>query len=162
MKKKYIIYILLVLVLIILLCILTCKYYLFTNDTARFHSYLNQADGISVSISDNGTKTISTEILHSEDVLFTEIHNIFRTARLRPSPIPNLIKLLTGNTSMVKSTDTDLSIQISLFQDSQLLHTIFLGGSNVMYFDQKSYFVGDFSNASELQIMNEIMSLFKK
>lgn len=161
MKKKYTRYILIILVLVMLLCILTCKYYLFTDDTARFHSCLNQADGIRVLIFDNGTVTINTEILHSEDELYTEIHDILRTARLRPSPMPFLEKMLTGNTYMVGSTDTDLSIYLTLFQDSQSLHTIFLGGSNKMYFDQKAYFVGDFSNASELQIMNRILLLFK-
>lgn len=161
MKKKYTRYVLIILVLIVFLCILTCKYYLFTNDTVRFHSYLNQADGIRVLIFEDGDVTINTEI-HSKDELYTKIHEIFGTVRLRPSPVPCLEKMLTGNTYMVGSTDTDLSIYITLLQDSQPLHTIFLGGSNEMYFDQRAYFVGDFSNASELQIMNKVMSLFEK
>lgn len=161
MKKKYTRYILIALVLLIFLCILIYKYFLFTNDTAKFHSYLNQADGIQVLIFDDGAVAINTEI-PAKDELYTKIREIFATVRLFPSPFPYLEKMLTGHTYMIGSTDTDLTMYITLLQDSQPLHTIFLGGSNVIYLDQRAYFVGDFLNASELQIMNKVMSLFGK
>ena len=59
---------------------------------------------------------------------------------------------------MEGSTDTDLTIYITFLQDSQPVHTVFLGGSNIMYFDKKGYGVGDFSNASEIRIMEQLMS----
>ncbi len=148
------------LVFAVSICILTYRYYLFTNDTLHFHSYLHQADGFRVLIFDDGDVAVNTQI-NADDESYTEIQTAFSTAKLRPSPKAFLEKLISGNTNMEGSTDTDLTMYITFLQDSQPVHTVFLGGSNIMYFDKKGYGVGDFSNASEMRIMEQVMSSFE-
>lgn len=164
MNKRYyrIVLVVLILIIIILFSTLLCKYYLFTDDTARFHSCLQQADGIRVLIFENGVAKINTEILHTEDELYIEILDIFKAVKLRPSFKPIIEKMLTGNTYMEGSTNTDVSMYITLYQNSQVLHSIFLGGNNKMYFDKKAFFMGDFSNKSEQQIMKELYAALKE
>lgn len=157
MRVKKAIGILVALVFAVSICILTYRYYLFTNDTLHFHSYLHQADGFRVLIFDDGDVAVNTQI-NAEDELYTEIQTAFSTARLRPSPKAFLEKLVSGNINMEGSTDTNLTMYIAFLQDSQPVHTVFLGGSNIMYFDKKGYGVGDFSDASEIRIMEQVMS----
>lgn len=159
MRIKKAVGILFALLLVVSLCILTYRYYLFTDDTLYFQSYLHQADGFRVLIFDDGDVAVNTQI-NAKDELYTEIQTAFSTARLRPSPKAFLEKLISGNMNMEGSTDTDLTMYITFLQDSQPVHTVFLGGSNIMYFDKKGYGVGDFFNASEIRIMEQVMSSF--
>lgn len=151
-----------ILTYIILSCVLICKYYLFTDDTVQFYSYMCQADGIGVLIFENGDVTTNSAIIQSKDKLYTELQDIFRTAKLRPSPRQIVEKLFTGKVQMLGDANANFSIFITLYQDSLPRHSIYLGGNNMMYFDKKEFFLGDFSNASELQIMNDIYKLFSE
>lgn len=160
-KRVVIISLLFLLVLILLAFALLCKYYLFTNDTVTIHSYINQANGIRITIFENGALKINTEILRSEEKIYKDILNLFSTARVRPSPRQMIEKIFTGNTQMLGDANAQFSVFISLFQDEQVCHSIFLGGNNLIYFDKKEFFLGDFSNESEMQIMNEIYKLFQ-
>lgn len=161
-KKKYIKCALLIFVLLSLTLFIGCRFYLFTDDTAKFHSYLNQANGMRITIFENGDLKVNTGVLSSEEQLYKDIHKLFATAKLRPSPRQMIEKLFTGNILMLGDANAQFSIFISLFQDEEPRHSIFLGGNNMMYFDKKEFFLGDFSNASELQIMNGIYLLLQQ
>lgn len=60
---------------------------------------------------------------------------------------------------MKGDANAEFSIFITLFQDGESKHSIFLGGNNKMYFDNKEFYMGDFSNATELQTMNQIYAI---
>ena len=67
MRVKKAVGILAALVFVVSICILTYRYYLFTNDTLHFHSYLHQADGFRVLIFDDGDVAVNTQINADDD-----------------------------------------------------------------------------------------------
>lgn len=107
----------------------------------------------------NGGTSINSGIISSEESLYRKICDLFSKVRLRPSLRQTLEKLFTGKAYMVGDTNAEFSIFITLFQDGEAKHSIFLGGTNKMYFDKKEFYVGDFSNATELQMMDQIYAI---
>lgn len=161
-KKKKLILLLFAVLALFLVCVIVCRYYLYTDDTSKFHSYLNQANGIRVTIYENGGTSVNSGIISSEESLYREICDLFSTVRLRPSLRQALEKFFTGKAYMVGDEDAEFSIFITLFQDGEAKHSIFLGGTNNMYFDKKEFYMGDFSNTAELQLMNQIYAIIDK